>query len=57
MKNAQNPNENLSREFFELFSLEGYYSEADIKNFKDTYQEIQSILLKNLKISKQTVIT
>ncbi len=31
---ARNPNENLSREFFELFSLgEGYYSEADIKNF------------------------
>ena len=31
---AQNPNENLAREFFELFSLgEGNYTENDIKNF------------------------
>ncbi len=30
---AQNPNENLAREFFELFSLgEGNYTENDIKN-------------------------
>ena len=31
---ARNPNENLAREFFELFSLgEGNYTENDIKNF------------------------
>lgn len=31
---ARNPNENLGREFFELFSLgEGNYTENDIKNF------------------------
>ena len=31
---SKNPNENLAREFFELFSLgEGNYSENDIKNF------------------------
>ena len=31
---TQNPNENLAREFLELFSLgEGNYTEKEIKNF------------------------